>query len=69
MPFKFNPFSGALDLVNNTSGGVSEDFHSGWYAIPITSSVTVLNRKQMVVFGELELDGTLNVDGQLVLED
>ena len=71
MPFKFNPLTGNLDLVNTSSGGSGggEDHHSGWYDISSVSTVTVSANKQMVVFDEFTLDGIINVDGLLIIEE
>lgn len=70
MPFKFNPLTGSLDLVNTSSAsGSSDDHHSGWFNIISASTVTVSTNKQMVVFDEFTLDGIINVDGQLIIEE
>jgi hypothetical protein len=49
------------------SGG-GTDHHCGWYVILIGATVTIVENKQMVCFGGMILDGTLNIDGQLILE-
>lgn len=49
-------------------GSTSTDHHSGWYYIPAMQTVTVAENKQMVVFGTFTYDGTVNIDGQLILE-
>lgn len=46
----------------------SKDHHSGWDEILPATVVVVKERKQMVVFDELKLDGSLFVDGKLVIE-
>lgn len=69
MPFKFNPFTGTLDLVNTSTGGSSTDHHASWKEIQTSQTVTVSQYKQMIVFGEFIQDGTLYVDGDLILED
>jgi hypothetical protein len=66
--FKFNPFTGNLDLVGVSSGASGTDHHSGWYDIQTGQSVTIAERKQMTTWGTLILDGTLIIDGQLISE-
>lgn len=52
-----------------TSGGSGADNHSGYYLIPLATTVTVSLYKQMVFFGQtLIIDGSINIDGQLILE-
>ncbi len=51
------------------SGGSGDDFHACWYNIINSQTVTIISRKQMTVFGEFTLDGVLNIEGQLILED
>lgn len=43
----------------------TNDIHSGLYDIQSTDTITVEARKQMVIFEELILDGTLVVNGKL----
>lgn len=45
-----------------------EDYHCGWREIVIGQEVTVVERKQMAVFQGLILDGTILVEGELILE-
>lgn len=57
-------------------GGVSwqeaqaseHDHHSGFYYIPTGVTVTISENKQSVVFGMLDIDGLLIIDGQLIKE-
>lgn len=63
MGFKFNPLTGQFDLV-----GPAEDNHSGYKTID-GKTVRVKENKQMVVFGGLEMEGILLLDGQLILEE
>lgn len=55
-----------MTIIAATVSGT--DFHSGYYYIPLFSLVTVVLNKQMVCFGELKIDGTLFIDGMLILE-
>ncbi len=43
------------------------DIHSGIKEIIDGEEITIKSRKQMIVFGELKLDGTLNLEGDLWL--
>lgn len=47
----------------------TDDFHSGYFEILIGQVVLISARKQMSVFGTFLLDGTIFVEGQLILED
>lgn len=67
MSFKFNPLTGNLELVN-TSGFSGADHHSGYYEIVASSTITIAEYKQSVTFGVLTLEGSLLVDGQLIME-
>ncbi len=51
------------------STGSGTDHHSGWREILSGETVTIAARKQMVVFIELINDGTLEVEGDLIIED
>lgn len=68
MAFKFNPLTGQFDIDTQSAGGGGTDFHSGYYEIQNAQTVTIEEFKQSVTFGTLVNDGTLNVDGQLILE-
>lgn len=59
MSFKFNPFTGTLDLV--TPPNFSYD------KILTGSTVTIPLNQQMVVSETIEIDGTLVLDGTLVV--
>lgn len=52
-----------------TATGSTTDHHCGWENILSSETVTIAARKQMVVYGEFILDGILNIDGSLILED
>lgn len=66
MPFKFNPLTGNLDLVNTSTGGSGTDHHSGFYYAPDATIISEF--KQSVTYGILDLEGSLEVDGQLIME-
>jgi hypothetical protein len=53
--------------VSSTAEG-GEDNHSGYYYIPVSTLVTVSENKQSITYGILGLDGTLVIDGQLIME-
>lgn len=54
----------------DTAGsGSSTDHHSSWEEITSVETVTVSERKQMVVFGMFILEGVINVDGTLIVKD
>lgn len=47
---------------------VSTDHHSGWEIIVLNSTEKIAMNKQMVCFGAFTVDGTLIIDGALILE-
>lgn len=57
---KLNP------LIRN-SGGIGADNFS-WKTIPIGTTVTIPQHQQMIVVGGIEIDGTLDNLGELILE-
>ena len=63
MSFKFNPFTGKLDLVNS-----SEDNFSYIYIIE-ANQVTIPENQQMIVYDSITVDGELIIDGDLVIFD
>lgn len=69
MAYKFNPFTGNFDITSTSSGGSSTDHHASWRVISSSQSVTIDASKQMIVFGEFLQDGTLLIEGDLILED
>lgn len=56
---KLNP------LIRNGSGGSADNF--SWKTIPNGATVTIPQYQQMIVVGGLDLDGTLDAIGELVL--
>lgn len=55
-----------MTIIAATVNGT--DWHSGWYNIPLFAFVLVALNKQMTCFGPITIDGTLYVDGQLIVE-
>lgn len=55
-----------MTIIAATARGT--DFHSGYFYIPLFSLVVVERNKQMTCFGTLNIDGTLYIDGMLILE-
>lgn len=55
-----------MTIIAATVSGT--DWHSGWYNIPLFAFVLVALNKQMTCFGPITIDGTLYVDGQLIVE-
>ncbi len=68
MPYVFNPFTGTLDYFKSASMVIDKDFHSGFYNIASSESVTIEENKQSVTFGQLTLDGELLVEGEFIVE-
>lgn len=67
MPYKFNPFTGTLDLVNTTGAIIASILHFSFKRIIASSTVTILTNEQMIVVDEIEVLGQLNIDGELAL--
>jgi len=53
--------------AGSTASGL--DHHSGFSDIAAGTTVTITASKQMVVFGDFILEGALNIEGTLILED
>ena len=51
-----------------TAASPGTDQHNGYYHIPAGQTVTISENKQMVCFGLMTIDGTLIIEGQLILE-
>jgi len=64
MKFVFNPFTESFDIIGDSAGG-AENF--SYEEIISTKEVTIPLYQQMAVFSGIIVDGTLNVDGTLVL--
>jgi len=54
-------------VVPSGGGSGGTDHHSGWETIP-SSGITILENKQMVVFGILKAEGDLLNEGTLIIE-
>jgi hypothetical protein len=44
------------------------DWHSGWSIIPPAQIIRIERYKQSVTFGTLEIQGSLYLEGRLILE-
>lgn len=56
-----------MTVISSTATN-STDHHSGWYFIPALSLVTLLLNKQMAVYGPIDIEGSLIIEGQLIME-
>jgi hypothetical protein len=50
------------------TGGSGQDYQSGVYYIPVATTVTIAEYKQSITYGMMDVEGTLQVDGQLIME-
>lgn len=67
MSFKFNPFTGKLDLVGSGSGGGSSSPDNFSYkVISVGETVEIPANQQMLVDGHIRVLGHLLVSGELV---
>ena len=57
-----------LDLIYCNDSQSGNDFHSGFYCIELTQEITIETNKQMTVWGDFKLDGILNINGELIIE-
>jgi hypothetical protein len=44
------------------------DWHCGWYLIPASTIVRIIEYRQSVTFGPLSVEGTMLLEGMLILE-
>lgn len=65
MAFKLNPISGQLDLVG--TGGSSSPDNFSYEIIVAAATVTIPLYQQMIVHGNIQIDGVLVADGPLVV--
>jgi len=63
MPLKFNPFTGELDLIS------VEDENFSYNYVEETKTVTIPQNQQMLVYDALTIDGSLIINGELVILD
>lgn len=57
-----------IDQLDLSGGGSGTDFHNSYEEILSDEIITIVSRKQMVVFQELDLSGELRIEGSLFLE-
>lgn len=57
-----------LDAIARVSDKGSTDHHSGYNEIISSENITIESRKQMINYGGLKVDGTLNIQGDLILK-
>jgi hypothetical protein len=67
MPFVFNPLTGNLDYFRSSSSFQAMDYHSGFYLLD--SPVEIESGKQMVNFGGLAVESSVDLEGQIILEN
>lgn len=65
MAFKLNPITGQLDLVGSSSGSSADNF--SYEIIIAAATVTIPIYQQMIVHGNIQIDGVLVADGSLVV--
>lgn len=61
-------FDGANYQIVSSSVGFSEDHHSGYNTINTNETVVISSRKQMTNWNKLTINGTLDVQGDLILK-
>ena len=67
MSVSFNPFTGTFDFVGTSSGGSSADNFS-YKTVALGITVEVPQYQQMIVMGgEIEVIGTLNIIGEVAV--
>lgn len=62
MSFKFNPITGLLDLVNQSTSTQNFSYNK----IVTGQTVTIPENQQMLYVGPITIDGTLVIDGQAI---
>ena len=60
---KLNP------LIRSGGGGTGGIDNFSWKTVPVGEVVTVPTNQQMAVFGGVEVDGTLDLEGELILPE
>ena len=61
MPFKFNPLTGKLDLVD------TNEINFSFIDVELGEELTIPSGQQMIVYEALNLDGDLVINGELVI--
>ncbi len=64
MAYKFNPFTGTLDIVGTGGSSSADNFSYDEVHTPIT----IPEYQQMAVFGSIIIEDELIIEGTLVLE-
>lgn len=62
MSFKFNPFTGNLDYV-------SRENNFSFDNIPLDTAIVIPLNQQMIVYGNIVIVGTLEINGKLITLD
>lgn len=65
MAYKFNPFTGTFDEVGTSGGGGSSPDNFSYEKVVAT--VTIPINQQMIVHQSFQVDGTLVLNGTLVV--
>lgn len=65
MGYKFNVFTGTLDLVGSSSA--STDQFLPQYFIDTGDTITVASKREMAIHEELIVEGTLVIEGKLIM--
>ena len=67
---KRRPTIGYSDSGNNSAaiGGQDTDQHSGFFVIELDEEITIEQNKQMTNWDKLIIDGTIIIDGDLILK-
>lgn len=65
MSFKFNPFTGTLDLVSSSVGSSTNNFSYNYIIINTTLIIPIY--QQMVVAESLDIVGDIDLLGDLVI--
>jgi len=63
VPFKLNPLTGELDLVS------IDDENFSYNNVAADSEVEIPENQQMIVFEDINVDGELTINGDLVIFD
>jgi hypothetical protein len=53
--------------VNGKGSGTGTDHHSGWSFIASGETVTVAQNKNMIVYQEIEIQGDLDIEGEVIV--
>ena len=67
MPLKLNPITGKLDLVGSGGSPTPSPDNFSYDFIPTGATVTIPLYQQMIVSQNIQVDGTLIMNGTLVI--